>query len=72
VRLALRGALEIPESATELECVRAIRRTQAEGVASAFGSLTRSWMRARYAHQPPSDVEFSALCADFAAFEPSP
>ncbi len=69
VRLAARGALEIPESATEFECVRAVRRTQPEPVASAFGALTGSWIRARYAHEPPGDAEFSALCDRFAALD---
>ena len=69
VRLDERGALEIPESATEFECLRMIRRTQAEGIAGAFGALTQSWIRARYAHEPPNDGEFDALCASFGAFE---
>jgi hypothetical protein len=69
VRLGARGALDIPESATEFECLRAIRRTQAEAIASAFGSLTHSWIGARYAHAPPNDREFDALCAAFGAFE---
>ncbi len=69
VKLGARGALEIPESATEFECVRAVRRTQAEAVASAFGSLTGSWIRTRYAHEPPSDAEFDGLCASFGALD---
>lgn len=69
VRLALRGALEIPASATEFECLRMIRRTQASGIADAFGALTGSWIRVRYAHEAPDDEQFEALCAGFAAFE---
>ncbi len=69
VKLGARGALEIPESATEFECVRAVRRTQAEAVASAFGALTGSWIRTRYAHEPPSDAEFDGLCASFGALD---
>jgi hypothetical protein len=72
VKLGARGALEIPESATEFECLRAIRRTQPEGVAGAFGSLTHAWMAARYAHAPPGDADFEALCADYGAFEAAP
>jgi hypothetical protein len=72
VKLATRGALEIPDSATELECVRAVGRTQAQAVATAFGALTGCWVRARYAHEPPSDGEFDALCASFGAFEGAP
>jgi hypothetical protein len=69
VRLAQRGALEIPESATENECLRAIRRTQPDHVAGAFGALTRAWVRARYGHTAPEDAAFSALCEGFGAFE---
>jgi hypothetical protein len=69
VKLGARGALEIPESATEFECVRAVRRTQPEAVASAFGALTGSWIRTRYAHAPPTDVEFLDLCARFAQLD---
>lgn len=69
VRLGQRGALEIPNSATEFECLRMVRRTQAGAIAGAFADLTGSWIRARYAHEAPSDAAFEALCAGFAAFE---
>jgi len=69
VRLGARGALEIPASATEFECVRAVRSTQPEPVASAFGRLTGSWIRTRYAHTPPTDEEFLELCAHFAQLD---
>jgi hypothetical protein len=71
VRLAQRGALEIPESATENECLRAIQRTQPDRIAGAFGALTRAWVRARYGHTPPLPLEFGALCDGFRAFEVS-
>jgi hypothetical protein len=69
VRLGARGALDLPVSATEFECVRAVRRTQPEPVSSAFGALTGSWIRARYAHEPPEESEFLALCERFAALD---
>jgi len=69
VKLGARGALEIPASATEFECVRAVRSTQPEPVASAFGALTGSWIRTRYAHAPPTDGEFEGLCARFAQLD---
>lgn len=69
VRLAKRGALEIPESATENECLRAVRRMETDGIAGAFGALTGAWVRARYGHSAPAAAEFGALCEDFRAFE---
>jgi hypothetical protein len=69
VRLSERGALEIPESATEHECLRMVRRTQPGAIAQAFDALTGSWLRTRYAHDPPGDAQFEALCASFAALE---
>jgi len=69
VRLGARAGARDSESATELECLRAIRRTQAEAAGAAFAALTHAWMGARYAHQPPADAEFEALCAGFGAFE---
>ena len=72
VRLGQRGALEIPESATEFECLRMIRRTQAEAIARSFGSLTNAWIGARYAHEHPESSVFESLCEGFAAFEAVP
>jgi hypothetical protein len=72
VRLGERGALRIPESATEFECLRMIRRTQAEPIARSFGSLTNAWIGARYAHRQPDAREFESLCEGFVAFEPAP
>ena len=69
VRLGERGALEIPESATEFECLRMIRRTQAAAIAGSFGALTNAWIGARYAHEQPGHGEFEALCDGFGAFE---
>ncbi len=73
VRLAARGALDVPESATELECVRLVQSTQREATARAFAALTRSWVGARYAHEPPTRDEFEAICNGFgSAFEATP
>jgi hypothetical protein len=72
VRLSERGALEIPESATEHECLRMVRRTQPSATAEAFDSLTGSWVRTRYAHEPPGDAQFESLCASFAILETHP
>jgi hypothetical protein len=72
VRLSERGALEVPESATEHECVRAVRRAQPGVAADAFDALTGSWVRTRYAHEPPGDAQFESLCASFVALEARP
>ena len=72
VRLSERGALEIPESATERECLRMVRHTQPSATAEAFDALTGSWVRTRYAHEPPGDAQFESLCASFAALEARP
>jgi hypothetical protein len=69
VRLCERGALEIPESATEHECLHMVRRSQSSDAADAFDALTGSWVRTRYAHEPPGDAQFESLCASFAALE---
>ena len=69
VRLAERGVLEIPESATEQECLRLIRRARPGLTAAAFDALTGSWVRARYAHVTPGDAQFESLCAEFASLE---
>jgi hypothetical protein len=65
VRLVAGAALEIPASATELECVRLVRRTQGAACAQLFAALTRAWIEARYAHRPPADGDFEALCDGF-------
>jgi hypothetical protein len=49
-----------------------VSRTQAEPIANAFGALTGSWIRTRYAHDPPSEDEFAALCASFPVLEGAP
>lgn len=59
------GALLIPESATELECVRLVQRRAATETASLFGDLTDAWVRARYAAEPPTREGFEALCGRF-------
>jgi hypothetical protein len=46
-----------------------VRRTQPGAIAQAFDALTGSWLRTRYAHDPPGDAQFEALCASFAALE---
>jgi len=65
VRLTERDGLAIPESATELECLALVRRA-APDRSPLFGELTRLWLAARYAHEPPTREGFEALCRRFA------
>jgi hypothetical protein len=65
VRLVERDGLAIPESATELECLALVRRARPER-SRVFDRLTRLWLAARYAQEPPSAEGFDALCRDFA------
>jgi hypothetical protein len=65
VRLVDVEGVEIPESATELECIALVAR--AAGPARAFRSLTEAWIGARYAARPPGDAGFEELCRTFEA-----
>jgi hypothetical protein len=71
--LLYRGALvflvddrrvEIPPSATELECVRVVRGSD-PAREPAFAALTRAWVDARYAHRPPTASVFEELCRSY-------
>ena len=65
VRLTEGDGLEIPQSATELECVRLARRAHSPDRTRVFDELTRLWLAARYADEPPSGDRFEALCRRF-------
>ena len=65
VHLTERDGLEIPGSATELECVALARRAQTSDRSRVFGELTSVWLAARYAHEPPTEERFEALCRRF-------
>jgi hypothetical protein len=65
VRLTERHGLEIPESATELECVALVRSRQSADRSRVFGELTNAWLAARYAHEPPTAERFDVLCRGF-------
>ncbi len=65
VHLTARAALAIPQSATELECIRLVERSQAPELARVFAELTDAWVRTRYASQPPTPPSFESLCRRF-------
>ncbi len=64
VALHDRRALEVPASATEGECLRAVERALPAEPAGVFETLTRQWMATRYAARPPTTEHFTALCRE--------
>lgn len=63
-------AIDLPESATEGECLRLARRTGKAVVGEAFAPIVRAWMALAYARQAPGD--FERLATLYARhFEPS-
>ncbi len=65
LRLTERGELRIPESATEFECVRLVRRSADAETAAVFRDVTDAWVGARYAAEPPPASRFEELCGRF-------
>jgi hypothetical protein len=58
----LRNAgLDIPDSATEAECLDVARRQADAAQSDWLGRLTRLWQRAAYAHQPVGTAEVETL-----------
>ena len=55
-------SLVLPESATESECVRAVRRAANAVTADDFAVLTRAWQYCAYAGEAPSEAGFEQLC----------
>lgn len=56
--------IDLKDSFTEGDCVRAVKKISEAKVASFFSSLTRSWCILAYAHITPSD-NFTKMCSDF-------
>jgi hypothetical protein len=65
LHLTERRGLWIPDSATELECVRLVSDRETDEAARVFGDLTDIWVHARYAGQPPGPARFEDLCGRF-------
>jgi hypothetical protein len=59
------GGIAIPDSATELECVRLVRASARAASAGALQTLTSAWLHTRYAGAPPGDSVFDGLCRTF-------
>lgn len=54
--------LPLDDSHTESECVEIARQYLDAGALAYFSSITQAWLRQAYAHQPPSTIDFMALC----------
>ncbi|MBS36484.1 MAG: hypothetical protein CMO26_11225 [Thiotrichales bacterium] len=72
--LLYRGALlnlvssaqfDLPDSATEEDCLRVIGRSAGDTLTEYFTTLTRCWQRAAYAAHMPTDQDVRALCDDW-------
>lgn len=57
--------LEIPQGATEGDCLRAVRGAAPEPSGAFFASLVGAWRQAAYAHREPSGEDFEALVRDW-------
>ncbi len=69
--LAIRHRIALSASATESECLRQARQSDAAIVAAGFAPIVKAWMALAYARRPPADVE--ALIALYRLhFEASP
>lgn len=62
VHLIDNRGLEIPESATESECLLIASRQIDEGLQEEFSGLVRAWQQAAYGKGGPSDQRFWQLC----------
>ena len=59
--------LDIPESATEGECLQLVRQSRPQQESRYFETLTRSWQGLAYAGQRPSTEELITLCRQWPA-----
>lgn len=62
VHLVLHKHIELPDSATEEDCLRAVIRHQESDAAGYFRNLTRTWQAAAYASRLPEQAQAEALC----------
>lgn len=65
VALLEHDRLEIPDSATEYECVEQVRAFCPEEQASYFARLTRLWIATAYGHQAPEQQRMAGLCDEW-------
>lgn len=65
VRLVADYQLDIPDSATEGECLALVQQHREKNEASYFQQLTRAWLVTAYAHIPPDARIIEKLCLDW-------
>ncbi len=65
VRLITEHQLEIPNSATEGECLKEVRRHRGPGEADYFHKLTQAWLVTAYANIPADALLIEQLCHDW-------
>jgi hypothetical protein len=63
-----RHGLEIPQSATELECLTLVRRSRPSADVTRVERLVRAWRRLAYAHRVPEPAELDGLLRDWQAW----
>lgn len=64
-----REQLDIPNSATETECLALVINAQPKKDHAFFKRLTRSWILSAYGHVPPAPNELEKLCAEWCETE---
>ena len=60
--------LDIPESATEGECLQIVKKNRPDNEASFFHRLTRTWLRLAYAHELPDKQDLQDLGQEWQEF----
>jgi len=66
--LNTRNGLNIDDSATESECLRRVKNTQAIELMNYFDGLTRVWQNIAYAGRQPSELEVQQLCQEWQVY----
>ena len=65
IRLLHENQLEIPDSATEGECLRLVQEFRPQEEAGFFQRLTKIWLLMAYAHQSPQRQQLQRLCTEW-------
>ena len=60
-----RHGVLLPDSATEEQCMQAVRRQADATLSSYFAKVARTWVRCAYAARLPQESDVSALCDDW-------
>lgn len=65
VQLISEHQLDIPDSATEGECLKLVQHSRGQNEAHYFERLTHTWLVTAYAHIPPDAHVIEQLCTDW-------